>query len=189
LSHASHDAPLDESASLTGRRWLWRRGEDRVGLGIAQRLALPELIGCLLAARGVGMDDAAHFLEPTLRALLPDPSVLADMDAAAARLAAAVQRGETVAVFGDYDVDGACSAAIVTTVLRGLGCTVMTHVPDRLLEGYGPNGPALLSLADRGAWTAAPLPPWRWRRCMGGRMSSCWTTTSPRACRRRCWRP
>ena len=139
------------SASLTGRRWLWRRGEERVGLGIAQRLDLPELVGRLLAARGVGLDDAGHFLEPTLRALLPDPSVLADMDAAAARLAAAVQRGETVAVFGDYDVDGACSAAIITTVLRGLGCPVLTHVPDRLLEGYGPNGPALLSLAGRGA--------------------------------------
>ena len=122
-----------------------------MGLGIAQRLGLPELLGRLLAARGVGMDDAAHFLEPTLRALLPDPSVFMDMDAAASRLAAAVQRAETVAVFGDYDVDGACSAAIVTTVLRTLGCTVMTHVPDRLLEGYGPNAPALLSLADRGA--------------------------------------
>jgi len=147
----THHAALDVSASLTGRRWLWRRGEERVGLGIAQRLDLPELIGRLLAARGVGLDDAGHFLEPTLRALLPDPSVLVDMDAAAARLAAAVQRGETVAVFGDYDVDGACSAAIMTTVLRGLGCHVLTHVPDRLLEGYGPNGPALLSLADRGA--------------------------------------
>ena len=144
-------AALDIQTSLTGRRWLWRRGEDRVGLGIAQRLALPELIGRLLSARGIGMDDAAHFLDPTLRALLPDPSVLADMDAAAARLAAAVQRSETVAVFGDYDVDGACSAAIITTVLRTLGCTVMTHVPDRLLEGYGPNGPALLSLVARGA--------------------------------------
>ena len=165
LSHSSLAAPLDVTSSLTGRRWLWRRGEDRVGLGIAQRLALPELIGTLLAARGIGIDDAAHFLEPTLRALLPDPSVLVDMDAAAARLAAAVTRGETVAVFGDYDVDGACSAAIVTTVLRTLGCTVMTHVPDRLLEGYGPNGPALLSLADQGATlvvcvdcgTAAPV--------------------------------
>ena len=150
LSH-THATALDVSASLTGRRWLWRRGEERVGLGIAQRLDLPELIGRLLAARGIGLDDARHFLEPTLRALLPDPSVLADMDAAAARLAAAVQRGETVAVFGDYDVDGACSAAIITTVLRGLGCPVLTHVPDRLLEGYGPNGPALLSLAGRGA--------------------------------------
>jgi len=153
LSPLSHVQPaaLDVAVSLTGRRWLWRRGEERVGLGIAQRLDLPELIGRLLAARGVGLDDAGHFLDPTLRALLPDPSVLADMDAAAARLAAAVQRGETVAVFGDYDVDGACSAAIITTVLRGLGCPVLTHVPDRLLEGYGPNGPALLSLADRGA--------------------------------------
>ncbi len=145
------EATLDIQTSLTGRRWLWRQGEDRMGLGIAQRLALPELIGRLLSARGIGMDDAAHFLDPTLRALLPDPSVLADMDVAAARLAAAVQRSETVAVFGDYDVDGACSAAIITMVLRTLGCTVMTHVPDRLLEGYGPNGPALLSLAARGA--------------------------------------
>jgi len=151
LSHATHASPLNIESSLTGRRWLWRQGEDRLGLGIAQRLALPELLGRLLAARGIGLDDAAHFMEPTLRALLPDPSVLQDMDAAAARLAEAVQRGETVAVFGDYDVDGACSAAIITTVLRTLGCTVMTHVPDRLLEGYGPNGPALLSLAGRGA--------------------------------------
>ncbi len=151
MSHATDANPLNVETSLTGRRWLWRQGEDRLGLGIAQRLALPELLGRLLAARGIGLDDAAHFMEPTLRALLPDPSVLQDMDAAAARLAAAVQRGETVAVFGDYDVDGACSAAIITTVLRTLGCKVMTHVPDRLLEGYGPNGPALLSLADRGA--------------------------------------
>ncbi|MGI4951856.1 MAG: single-stranded-DNA-specific exonuclease RecJ, partial [Janthinobacterium lividum] len=151
MSHATYAKPLNIESSLTGRRWLWRQSEDRLGLGIAQRLALPELLGRLLAARGIGLDDAAHFMEPTLRALLPDPSVLQDMDAAAGRLAAAVQRGETVAVFGDYDVDGACSAAIITTVLRTLGCTVMTHVPDRLLEGYGPNGPALLSLADRGA--------------------------------------
>ena len=137
--------------SLTGRRWVLRGGDDRIGLGIAQRLNLPEIVGRLLAARGVGLDDAGHFLEPTLRALLPDPSVLAGMDAAAARLAHAARRGETVAVFGDYDVDGACSAAIATLVLRALGCTVLTHVPDRLLEGYGPNGPALLGLAARGA--------------------------------------
>ncbi|MGI4944891.1 MAG: hypothetical protein ACRYHQ_30760, partial [Janthinobacterium lividum] len=120
----SHASPLNIESSLTGRRWLWRQAEDRLGLGIAQRLALPELLGRLLAARGIGLDDAAHFMEPTLRVLLPDPSVLQDMDAAAARLAAAVQQGETVAVFGDYDVDGACSAAIITTVLRTLGCTV-----------------------------------------------------------------
>ncbi len=144
-------AALGVAASLTGRRWLWRGGEDRVGLGIAQRLGLPEVVGRLLAARGVDLDTAAHFLEPTLRALLPDPSLLSDMDRAASRLAHAVLTSETVGVFGDYDVDGACSAAIIATVLRGLGCRVLTHVPDRLLEGYGPNGPALLQLVQQGA--------------------------------------
>jgi len=142
---------LGIAASLTGRRWLWRDGEDRVGLGIAQRLGLPEIVGRLLAARGVDLDTAAHFLEPTLRALLPDPSLLSDMDRAADRLARAVLASETVGVFGDYDVDGACSAAIIATVLRDLGCRVLTHVPDRLLEGYGPNGPALLQLVQQGA--------------------------------------
>ncbi len=142
---------MNLAASLTGRRWVLRDGDDRLGLGIAQRLDLPEIVGRLLAARGIDMEGAGHFLDPTLRALLPDPSVLAGMDAAADRLAHAVRTGETVAVFGDYDVDGACSAAITTLVLRGLGCPVLTHVPDRMLEGYGPNGPALLGLAARGA--------------------------------------
>jgi len=112
---------------------------------------VPEVVGRLLAARGIGTDAATDFLEPTLRALLPDPSVLLDMDVAAERLAAAVRAGETVGVFGDYDVDGACSAAVMTLLLRGLGCTVLTHVPDRITEGYGPNGPALLALAGQGA--------------------------------------
>jgi single-stranded-DNA-specific exonuclease len=142
---------LSVTRSLTGRRWVWRAAEDRLGLGIAQRLGLPEILGRLLAARGVGADDAANFLEPTLRALLPDPSTLADMDRAAARLARAVQCGETVAVFGDYDVDGACSGAVMASFLRGLGCPVIPYVPDRLTEGYGPNLPALQALLQRGA--------------------------------------
>ena len=142
---------LGVARSVTGRRWVWRGGEERTGLQLAQRAGVPEIVGRLLAARGVAADAAADFLAPTLRALLPDPSVLADMDAAAARLARAVQAGETVAVFGDYDVDGACSAAIITLLLRGLGCPVLTHVPDRILEGYGPNAPALRALAARGA--------------------------------------
>jgi single-stranded-DNA-specific exonuclease len=120
-------------------------------LGVAQRAGVPEVVGRLLAARGVGVEAARDFLEPTLRALLPDPSLLMDMDAAAERLADAAQRGETVGVFGDYDVDGACSAALMATLLRRLGCTVHTHVPDRMTEGYGPNPAALLGLAGRGA--------------------------------------
>ncbi len=140
-----------EPLSLTGRCWVWREAEDRLGLALAERLGVPELVGRLLAGRGVGVAGAADFLEPTLRALLPDPSALADMDVAAERLARAVRAGESVAVFGDYDVDGACSAAIVALLLRRLGCVVRTHVPDRLLEGYGPNAVALRGLAAAGA--------------------------------------
>lgn len=122
-----------------------------MALGIAQRLELPEVLGRLLAARGLDLDSAELFLRPTLRALLPDPSVLQDMDAAAVRMAEAVRRGETVGVFGDYDVDGACSAAVIALTLGGLGCRVITHVPDRLVEGYGPNTPALQNMVVRGA--------------------------------------
>jgi single-stranded-DNA-specific exonuclease len=152
MDGALPDGPaLGVACSATGRRWIWRQGEARTGLGIAQRLGLPELVGRLLAARGVSIEDAPHFLEPTLRALLPDPSTLLDMDAAAARLADAVQRGETVAVFGDYDVDGACSGALMVRLLRELGCTVSHYVPDRIEEGYGPNAGAIRTLCDRGA--------------------------------------
>jgi single-stranded-DNA-specific exonuclease len=142
---------LGVTRSLSGRRWLWRSGEERLAAGIAQRLNLPEIVSRLLAARGIGIDAAADFLEPTLRVLLPDPSTMADMDIAADRLAEAVRRGETVAVYGDYDVDGACSAALMVGFLRALGCPVHHHVPDRIAEGYGPNAPALLSLVTRGA--------------------------------------
>jgi single-stranded-DNA-specific exonuclease len=138
--------------SLTGRRWVWRAGDvERVGLGIAQALGVPELMGRLLAARGVSAAAAGDFLAPTLRAMLPDPACLVDMEVAAARLAEAVVGQQCVGVFGDYDVDGACSAALMVSVLRALGCEVLHHVPDRLLEGYGPNTAALRGLAEKGA--------------------------------------
>ena len=147
---------LGVARSLGGRRWIWRAPPgltlERTGMGIAQRLGVPEIVGRLLAGRGIASDAAAgDFLEPTLRALMPDPDVLTDMPAAAARLADAVQRGETVAVFGDYDVDGACSGALMASFLRGLGCDTISYVPDRLAEGYGPNANALRALVARGA--------------------------------------
>ena len=160
-------ACLDVDRSLSGRRWLWRGApSERLAAAIAQSCDLPEIVGRLLHARGVLPDTAAAFLEPTLRALLPDPCCLADMDAAAGRLAHAAMHGETVGIFGDYDVDGACATAVLATLLRGLGCGVLTHVPDRLREGYGPNAPALLGLTGQGATlivcvdcgTAAPEP-------------------------------
>jgi single-stranded-DNA-specific exonuclease len=137
--------------SLTGRRWVWRASEERLGQGLAEQLGLPELVGRMLAARGVTLAQAADFLDPTLRALLPDPSCIVDMDVAAARLAKAVEGSECIGVFGDYDVDGACSAALMVSVLRGLGCKVLHHVPDRILEGYGPNSEAMRGMAERGA--------------------------------------
>ena len=142
---------LGVARSLTGRRWIWRDAEERVGLGIAQRLGLPEILGRLLAVRGIDSDAAADYLDPTLRALLPDPSLLADMDAAAQRIADAVRAGETVAIFSDYDVDGACAGALLASLFRELGCAVLPYVPDRLAEGYGPNRAARDSLVARGA--------------------------------------
>ena len=132
---------------------MWRTGEDRVALGIAQRLSVPEIVGRLLAARGIGIEAAADFLEPTLRALLPDPSLLIDMDVAADRLADAVRaRARRSRVFGDYDVDGACSAALMVSLpaRAGLHGACIT-CPDRMQEGYGPNAPALSGLVARGA--------------------------------------
>lgn len=145
------ETALGVERSLTGRRWVWRHSEPRMAAALSQQLGLPEIVGRLLATRGVDLDSAGVFLEPTLRALLPDPSALLEMDQASARLADAVQRGETVAVFADYDVDGACSGAIMVQALRMLGCTVFPYVPDRLAEGYGPNGPAIAGLVARGA--------------------------------------
>jgi single-stranded-DNA-specific exonuclease len=137
--------------SVTGRRWVWREGDARMGLALAQRADVPEIVGRLLAARGVAAEAVLDFLEPSLRATLPDPSLLLDMDAAAERLADAAARGERVAVFADYDVDGACSGAIMVRALNQLGASAMHYVPDRLAEGYGPNAPAIARLADQGA--------------------------------------
>ena len=145
---------LGVERSVCGRAWrdrLDERGAARA-LAIAQRHDdVPELLARILAGRGVEADEVRAFLDPTVRALMPDPDVLADMPAAAARLADAVQRGETVAIFGDYDVDGATSAAALACYLRHCGLAPIIHIPDRLFEGYGPNVEAVRTLAARGA--------------------------------------
>jgi single-stranded-DNA-specific exonuclease len=147
------DAPafLGVERSLTGTRWRRRGGDDRLGLALAQRHGVPELIGRILAARGIDLDAADAFLNPTLRALLPDPLRLRDMDRAVARLTQAVERRETVAIFGDYDVDGATAAALLRRYLAAVGGKTLTYIPDRQREGYGPNEPALLALRRQGA--------------------------------------
>ena len=135
--------------SLAGQPWRWRRngGDD------LQR----DLVDQLLLARGIEDADLARHRAPTIRDFLPDPSVFADMDKAAERLADAVQGGETIAIFGDYDVDGATSAALLTILLRRLGNEPMVYIPDRLMEGYGPSGAALVELKRRGASLAVTV--------------------------------
>jgi len=139
------------AASLTGRAWLWRHGEARIAAALAERHALPGLVAAVLAGRGIGIETAPDFLAPTLRALMPDPARLKDMDLAADRIAAAIRSGEKVAVFGDYDVDGACSGALMVRFLGLLGVAARPYVPDRIREGYGPNAAAIARLCDEGA--------------------------------------
>ena len=142
---------LGVERSVTGKFWRQRASDERMGLAIAQRLQLPEPIGRLLASRGQTLDTAEGFLAPRLRDLLPDPSRFRDMDAAVDRLAAAISAGEKIAIFGDYDVDGATSAALLTRFLRAVGAQpARLYVPDRGAEGYGPNAPALLKLKGEG---------------------------------------
>jgi single-stranded-DNA-specific exonuclease len=135
--------------SILGQPWRWRRqGGDELGRS---------LIDQLLLARGVAEDDLARHRDPRIRDFLPDPSEFADMDKAAVRLADAVESGETIAIFGDYDVDGATSAALLTLLLRRLGVEPIIYIPDRLMEGYGPSGPALVALRKRGASLAVTV--------------------------------
>jgi single-stranded-DNA-specific exonuclease len=144
---------LGVAQSATGRAWRDRldaRGAERA-LAIAQRHELPELLARVLAGRGIEVDAAASFLDPAVRDLMPDPDVLADMPAAAARLADAVTRHESVAIFGDYDVDGASAAAVLARFLQHAGLAPRIHIPDRLFEGYGPNVEAVRMLAENGA--------------------------------------
>jgi single-stranded-DNA-specific exonuclease len=139
------------SISLTGRPWILREADDRQVLAMVQKHGLPEMLSRILVARGVGLDEVEDFMNPSLKALMPDPSHLLDMDAAAARVAQAVMAGERIAIFGDYDVDGATSSALLVHFLRALGGEPIVYIPDRMKEGYGPNTEALLSLKERGA--------------------------------------
>jgi single-stranded-DNA-specific exonuclease len=139
--------------SANGRAWrdrLDERGASRA-LAIAQRHELPELLARILAGRNVEADAVDAFLDPTIKRLMPDPNVLTAMPEAAGRIADAVTRGESIAIFGDYDVDGATSAAVLARFLRHGGVEPIVHIPDRLFEGYGPNVEAVRALAARGA--------------------------------------
>jgi len=156
--HGFREAPeeravLGVTRSVSGRAW--RERLDAVTAAwadvITQRHGIPEMIARVIAARGVAPDDADGFLVPRLKSLMGDPSTLVDMDAAATRLADAVEAGEKLAIFADYDVDGATSAALLTRFFRGVGLDPLVHIPDRMTEGYGPNPGAVEDFAAAGA--------------------------------------
>jgi single-stranded-DNA-specific exonuclease len=152
-AQSPRDAYLGVTASVRGLVW-----RDRVdaataknAAAISQRHGLPELLGRVLASRQIALEEVATALNPTIKALMPDPSSLRDMDQGAARLAEAIQQRQAIAVFGDYDVDGACGAAVLQRFLAAHGCAARIYIPDRLTEGYGPNRAAIASLAAGGA--------------------------------------
>jgi len=153
VPHPPERAFLGVTQSVTGR--IWRdRCDARAGqtaLAIHQRDGLPEVLARILACRGVALDGVQNYLDPSIRNLMPNPSTLTGMNDAAARMADAVERREKLAIFGDYDVDGATSTALLVRVLRAAGLDPLFHIPDRLFEGYGPNIEAVRKLAERGA--------------------------------------
>ena len=151
ITDARPRAFLNVECSASARRWKVRLEDQRIAEAISQRHELPEIIGRVLAARGVGIDEAEAFLNPTIRTLMPQPSALQDMEKGAARLAEAITTGEKIGVISDYDVDGVSSAAMLTLFLRAVGSSCAVHIPDRLTEGYGPSLKAVESLKAQGA--------------------------------------
>ncbi|MGA8800019.1 MAG: single-stranded-DNA-specific exonuclease RecJ, partial [Pseudolabrys sp.] len=143
---------LGVERSLTGRAWRERLDErgSALALSIAQRHGVDELLARVLAGRNVDVDQVESFLDPTIKHLMPDQYKLTDMEAASTRIADAAIRGESIAIFGDYDVDGATASALLCRFLRHCGLDPIVHIPDRIFEGYGPNIEAVRSFAERG---------------------------------------
>ncbi|MBN9983614.1 single-stranded-DNA-specific exonuclease RecJ [Rhizobium laguerreae] len=144
---------LGVEKSALDNRWVARldqAGQNRA-LAMSQIHGLPDLIARVLAGRGVTVDEAIEFLDPTIRSLMPDPHRLTDCEKAATRLLRAIERGESVAIFGDYDVDGAASSALMFRFLSHFGVRATIYIPDRVFEGYGPNPAAINQLIDNGA--------------------------------------
>jgi single-stranded-DNA-specific exonuclease len=146
----SKPAFLDVEKSIKGQRWVARLDDQRLAHTIAEKNELPEILGRVMAARGVTSDEAEAFLNPTLRSLMPQPSAFMDMEKGAARLAEAIVKKEAIGIISDYDVDGVSSAAIMVRFLASVGHEANVYIPDRLTEGYGPSEQAVTTLKEQG---------------------------------------
>ena len=143
------EAAFGVARSFSGRRWLLKSVDERLERELLRDIS--PVLARLLALRGITLAEAADYLAPKLKNLLPDPSVLKDMDLAITRVAQALETGERIAVFGDYDVDGSTSAALLSDFLSALGAPPRIYIPDRMTEGYGPSPTAMRVLAAEGA--------------------------------------
>jgi single-stranded-DNA-specific exonuclease len=141
---------LKEYNSVKGAVWKLRSYDERQVLAMSQKLEIPEILARMLYVRGIRLEDSEVFLSPTLKSTMPDPFHLLDMEKAANRLADAVEKGEEIAVYGDYDVDGATSSSLLKRYFRSIGNEPIIYIPDRMKEGYGPNVDALLYLKEHG---------------------------------------
>ena len=148
--HLEKPAFLDVEKSVKGQRWVARLDDQRLAQTIAEKNELPEILGRVMAARGVTSDEAEAFLNPTLRSLMPQPSAFMDMEKGAARLAEAITKKEVIGIISDYDVDGVSSAAIMVRFLASVGHEANVYIPDRLTEGYGPSEKAVSTLKEQG---------------------------------------
>jgi single-stranded-DNA-specific exonuclease len=147
----SSQAFLNVSRSAKNQRWQARLNDPRLAETIAEKHDLPEILGRVMAARGVSLDEVESYLNPTLRGLMPKPSALLDMEKGADRLARAIMAREKIGIISDYDVDGVSSAALLLRFLRAVGHDALVYLPDRLTEGYGPSEKAVSSLKGQGA--------------------------------------
>ena len=142
---------IPASHTASGLPWVLRAEDTRIAQAMAQQHGISESLACILAGRNIALDDVPQFLNPSLREYLPDPFHLLDMDKATARFKQAIDRGERIAVFGDYDVDGATSTALLVHYFAQLGVHIIPYIPDRMKEGYGPTIAAFEKLIDQGA--------------------------------------
>ncbi len=145
------DLALRDSLSVMGKKWTINPVEERQVLRICQSFDLPLVIGQILVSRGIAFEEVESFLEPSIKSQMPNPSILKDMDKAADRIADAIINREKIAVFGDYDVDGATSTAVLKRFFKMVGHDIRVYIPDRIEEGYGPNEEAFRILKDEGA--------------------------------------
>ncbi|MBV9550316.1 MAG: DHH family phosphoesterase, partial [Alphaproteobacteria bacterium] len=148
---AGEPAAFGVARSFTGRRWQLRAVNEEAAAALTREHQLSPALARLLAARGIAAGEVWNYLNPSLKHLLPDPLVLKDMDRAVARVTAALEAGEKIAVFGDYDVDGSASSALLADFLSALGLAPRIYIPDRMTEGYGPSPAAMKTLAGEGA--------------------------------------